>query len=304
MHGIFFKTVKKPEFRLSDTVYTNDGIEVLKSSEGMGWSNIYAQISQEDSLEAICPGSSNIWLTLALQPLKIWRRAGEYEDEGKLPADSIFIAGNGESIHTAIKGRARGLHLFVKPQVFDEVAHEMFGISASGRPLVDSAFGLQDRALSLLMRSVKLAMDDLHDVSGLKADLLAHAIAAHVVGRKPSGSLRASGYKYGLGNHRLKIIMEYMHDNLGSSMRLPELAHTVGLGNTAFIAQFKESVGQTPHQYVMKARIEKACDLLSKTNIPLSEIAYACGFSDQAHMSSAVKRAMGVTPLNYRSNFR
>jgi AraC family transcriptional regulator len=63
---------------------------------------------------------------------------------------------------------------------------------------------------------------------------------------------------------------------------------------------FRESTGTTPHQYVMQRRIAHAEKLLSANQLGVAEIAVACGFSSQAHLTLAFKKQTGMTPAEYR----
>jgi AraC family transcriptional regulator len=63
---------------------------------------------------------------------------------------------------------------------------------------------------------------------------------------------------------------------------------------------FRESTGTTPHQYVMQRRIARAEKMLSENELGVAEIAVACGFSSQAHLTLAFKKQTGLAPAEYR----
>jgi AraC family transcriptional regulator len=75
---------------------------------------------------------------------------------------------------------------------------------------------------------------------------------------------------------------------------------TAGVGRTVFIRRFKTSLSRTPHQYLMRARVRRGQELLSTSNLPVSQVAYLCGFADHAHFTTVFKRVLGITPLAYR----
>ena len=64
---------------------------------------------------------------------------------------------------------------------------------------------------------------------------------------------------------------------------LAKVSRLVGLSQYHFVRQFKKSVGITPHQYVMQQRVEMAKRMLKRQDIPLSDVAFDCGFSNQSH---------------------
>ncbi|MHC6226917.1 helix-turn-helix domain-containing protein [Pseudomonas sp. X10] len=293
------KKPAKPEYRLSDTPFYTDGeVTFLKTSEGLGWTDVYAQVTHEGPNEAICSGVRDIWFVMPLQPVKMWRRTGLRQQQGLLAPDGIVVTGAGDSSHTLLRNSARALHVFIRAEVFEEVAREMSSALGAPSASIASAFDLRDRGLSLMLRGIKQALDDPADIARMKVEYLARAIAIHSFGH--NGTWGAKD-RHCLDNRRFKALVEYLQENLSSELCLDELAAAANLGRTAFIRQFKARTGQTPHQYVMLARIRKACDLLERTRLPLSQIAYACGYSDQAHMSSSFRRIVGLTPSRYRS---
>ncbi|WP_437543646.1 helix-turn-helix transcriptional regulator [Sorangium sp. So ce367] len=66
------------------------------------------------------------------------------------------------------------------------------------------------------------------------------------------------------------------------------------------VGLFKHAYHQTPYQYVLSRRIEKAMAMLRDERLSIAEIALACGFSNQGHLTTAFKRRTGTTPGAYR----
>ena len=96
-------------------------------------------------------------------------------------------------------------------------------------------------------------------------------------------------------------VLAYIRANLDKTITLDELASEVGMSPSHFGRVFKETVGETPMQYVLSYRVEQATRMLEDHALPLGEIAFACGFADQAHFSRSFKRVTGATPRNYRA---
>jgi AraC family transcriptional regulator len=67
-----------------------------------------------------------------------------------------------------------------------------------------------------------------------------------------------------------------------------------------FVRAFKRSIGITPHEYLMRRRIQLTVQLLSATDMPLSEIAHAAGFVDQSHCARRFRKHVGMSPRDYR----
>ncbi len=90
----------------------------------------------------------------------------------------------------------------------------------------------------------------------------------------------------------------YMQD-----LTLDELAGVAGLSRYHFLRAFRREVGVTPHAYLTGRRIAAAKGYLGG-EVPLSEVALACGFYDQSHFSRAFKGCTGLTPGQYRRGSR
>lgn len=104
----------------------------------------------------------------------------------------------------------------------------------------------------------------------------------------------------GLSPGALRRVREYVEAHLSESTDLATLAAVAGVSIHHFARGFKQSVGVTPHHYLVQRRVERAQDMLAHTDLSLSEIAYAAGFSDQSHLARHFRQMMGVTPGQFR----
>lgn len=104
----------------------------------------------------------------------------------------------------------------------------------------------------------------------------------------------------GLGDLRLERVRTYIEENLHEPLLLKDLAASVFLSPFHFARMFKDSTGRPPHAFVRYRRIEKACELLSSTGLPIAEVARKTGFRTQSHFTGVFRRQVGVTPHVYR----
>jgi transcriptional regulator of acetoin/glycerol metabolism len=108
----------------------------------------------------------------------------------------------------------------------------------------------------------------------------------------------------GLSAGAKRRIREYMELHLGESIDLSMLAGVAGLSVHHFARQFKQSIGVTPHYYLTQKRVERAQEMLARTDLSLSEIAFATGFSDQSHLARHFRHMLGTTPREFRYSQR
>ncbi|GGG72211.1 AraC family transcriptional regulator [Edaphobacter dinghuensis] len=92
--------------------------------------------------------------------------------------------------------------------------------------------------------------------------------------------------------------LQYMEANYRQNLSLAELAALSPYGASHFLRMFKEIVGLTPRDYLTQFRIEMATSLL-QLGMPLVDVAYMAGFTDQSHFTKKFKRVLGVTPGQY-----
>ena len=84
-------------------------------------------------------------------------------------------------------------------------------------------------------------------------------------------------------------------------LSLAEIAAQVGVHYVHLSRQFHKYNRCTVGELIRRRRVQYACHLLAHSRTPLAEIALACGFSDQSHLSFLFKRYMGLSPSKYRS---
>ena len=89
---------------------------------------------------------------------------------------------------------------------------------------------------------------------------------------------------------------EYIESHLDQKITLQALAAIAGLSTRHFARAFNQSMGTPPHGYLLSWRLERAERMLRETQVPLSEIAAATGFSDQSHLARHFRRRTGMSP--------
>ncbi len=104
----------------------------------------------------------------------------------------------------------------------------------------------------------------------------------------------------GLPPRRLQRVFSHIKENVERDLSVSELAQVVGMSQYYFSKLFKTSTGTTPHQYVMRQRVERAQEHLRETRTALAEVATLVGFETQSHFTSVFRRLVGTTPKHYR----
>src|SRR5437660_2324150 len=106
----------------------------------------------------------------------------------------------------------------------------------------------------------------------------------------------------GLGPARLRRIADLVHAKLEDELGLDELAQSVGLSTAHFARMFRKSTGETPHQFVLRQRLERAKAMLCAPDARILDVAVACGFKTQQHFAQVFRNVWGVSPTEYRQD--
>lgn len=109
-----------------------------------------------------------------------------------------------------------------------------------------------------------------------------------------SGSLDA------LPEHKFDAICNYINNNISEKLSNDELAAMANMSPFHFIRSFKKETGFTPHEFILRSRINTAIFLLRATSMSLSDITFRCGFANEAAFSNCFKSLTGTTPLKCR----
>jgi transcriptional regulator GlxA family with amidase domain len=123
-------------------------------------------------------------------------------------------------------------------------------------------------------------------------------------GRALAPTARDSWARGGLPPRALQRVRDYIAAHLDGNITNDALAEIAGLSVCHFARAFKQSQGMSPHCYVLHCRVERTQQLLATTDLPLSEVAIASGFSDQSHCARCFRKIVGVTPGAYRWSMR
>jgi len=99
-----------------------------------------------------------------------------------------------------------------------------------------------------------------------------------------------------------KRVLDFVAAHFGQPIRIEDMAHEAGLSASHFSRLFKSVIGDSPYQFLMRYRIERAEDLMLDPSKPLIDVALACGFSDQPHLTRIFKQQKGVTPKAWRKS--
>jgi AraC family transcriptional regulator len=160
----------------------------------------------------------------------------------------------------------------------------------------DRQFQLAANSLAKLLDTARRELE--RDQEAAKASLVT---ASHILQAEIERYSGANGFaRGGLAAWQIHRVRAYIDSNLHRTIHIRDLSAVVGRSPAHFSRKFKLAVGEPPHAYVVRRRLERACHLMMTSAAALSEIALSVGFSDQAHLCRLFRQAFGQSPANWR----
>ncbi len=225
-----------------------------------------------------------------------WFCSGKSGVQNSVPGSMMLLpAGTRDSV--IWHGSTQRIVAAIEPLLLRDTAEEM-GIKG----LCDFSlrWAFRDERLQLLMTEMNREMRSGWAMGSLYGDLLGMTLATALIRRYGELSKDMSNMRGGLTRPNLNRVLDYINENIDKDLRLEELAQLNSLSRYHFARSFRESLGETPYQYILRNRIKRAKTLLLMPGLTAIEIAKRTGFSDASQFSRMFRKATGVTPLAWR----
>ncbi|MBE9015826.1 AraC family transcriptional regulator [Chroococcidiopsis sp. CCALA 051] len=266
------------------------------SSHQAGWNNIFLAYYQQPACEipkhylsqhtfTICSELGNP----SLIECCLDERLKRYYFQG---GDIIFCpALVGKSL--VWKQRNSCILLALEPQLVEQVAYE----SLDPKHIeFTPQFKIVDPLIQHLAYALKSELESGCLSGRLYGESAAAMLAVHLLKINSPLGKPIQEYRGGLPTHKLAQVVEYIDEYLAQNIGLSELAQVVDMSQYHFARLFKQSVGITPHQYLIRQRVERAKQLLRQRDLSIADVAVQCGFANQGHLGYHFKRLVNTTP--------
>jgi AraC-like DNA-binding protein len=134
-----------------------------------------------------------------------------------------------------------------------------------------------------------------------RGDALAHLHAAMSLAQYLIGTVAAAGAERTRPvSAPVERSRRFIADHVAEPITVPALAQVAGLSTPRLHARFRQEIGLPPGEFVLRAKIDRARDLLGETDLSVTEIAHSLGFSSAQYFATAFKRLTRTTPTSFR----
>lgn len=278
------------------------GNRLIAHSQDAGWRSLHAAILEEAPFHAVERPIRHPSLIYHLsRPTQVTRKIeGAPRESALIGPRRICLTPGEASTHWQHAGHPEILQVYLRQSVYEGAVSEIYGCDTSGAELVPR-FAVLDPLLEQLAIAISSALRDGNAQDGLYIDTIAQMMAVHLARTHSTRSRPARILPtMPLAGWKMRRVIEFIEDNLEGDLSLQSMAAEVDISPLYLARAFKSAVGQSPHQYVLARRIERAKELLRNTDLPVVDVALSSGFSSQSHLSHWFIRQVGVSPAVYR----
>ncbi len=282
----------------------------ILSSRDAGWEHVMVRTFHEPSEleETLFPGGPDIYLVLV---------TGGYVqvDERKIDGlwttypihkgDWFLTPAGGEPYSLRWKSLSSDplttLHLHVNADLFYQTVQHVVERDPK-HVILREQTGFQDAFLAHLglVLQQELQHPASESVGKLYAETVAQMLVTHLLRHYTTHDVLIHDTHRKLSARQMQRLTNFIHAHLNQNLSQEMLAQQVGFSPYHFARLFKQTTGESPHQFVLSQRLEAAKHLLKETDAPLAQVAREIGFPHQSHFAQAFKRWSGTTPFAYR----
>ncbi|HLH12889.1 MAG TPA: AraC family transcriptional regulator [Methylovirgula sp.] len=182
--------------------------------------------------------------------------------------------------------------------------NQLIGCDQQREPQLSHHDGIQDSIVSSFLEIMKAEIDAGCPSGAIFGESTSLALYAYLARRYSQSGSRNFDDRPRLSRQELQDVADWIRAHLQSDISLTRIAAVVDVSPYRFCRLFKNSVGLSPHQFVMRERITEAKRLLEDRRASIVEISLMLGFSSQSHFTYTFRKLVGVTPGRYQSGMR
>jgi AraC family transcriptional regulator len=246
--------------------------------------------------EWTAPAAQEISVAMALSDFSArWRGLGGLQSQA-VAAGTISICELNQSKTFDLRNDARFGIVLLQKNALDRIGQESGFII----PELQARETIDDPILRSLVEVLLREKNEGFQNGALFADSVGTAFASHLLHHYSVSLPVRQNSIGGMAPSVLRRCKDLMEANIESDIRLGDLAREAGMSSSHFIRSFRQSTGQTPHQFLLHQRVKRAQFLMRDPRASLTEVALASGFADQHHLARVFRRISGMTPSGYR----
>ncbi len=211
----------------------------------------------------------------------------------------VTLTPAGQPVRRILKGRPDVVLLHLAPELLHDVARQVYGQEAGPVTLV-RCLAVPDHKADQMVRLLLAEAESPGLGASLMRESLGRALVVHLLRSHSNFAQTRPECPTSYPAPRIHRVIEQMRSCMDQDLSLSRLAAAGGLSRSQFVRAFRDVTGLPPHRYLNRLRIDKARELLERTDLPVIEIALDCGFGQPGHFATSFREATGLSPRAWR----
>jgi len=278
----------------------------IAQSEGDVWNDVDVQIFTRPVQE------DEILVPAVAEPLLVWVIRGEANieereltgpwEQSKARAGTFYLTQTDTPYLMRWQGKGNTcfevLHLYLGLELVDRAAKSLN--LTSSRIRMRDVSGGEDAFISGILSGLIAEMQSSVITNSLFVNGLLESLTVHILRQYADARAKIKLRSTLLPTWKLRRVLDHMEAHLAEPFDLDCLAALCGMSRFHFSRSFRTTTGQTPSGWFIQHRVQKASEMLRKTNLSIIEIALGIGYDSPSHFAQVFRRVTGVSPRHYR----
>ncbi|WP_179400917.1 helix-turn-helix domain-containing protein [Burkholderia guangdongensis] len=292
--------IARPAPPPTDTLGCEPGLLGKNSERMVGGLTLYRKCMLGEQFERIVMPASERGFLVGISLNGGHRRTifrGAAQAERRFQHDSIYIRDFSEDYRADLYGKFDFVLVELSRAYLDRLGDEHDDMAIAG---LTCAIDTCDPELGRLAHTVADNLDAPGVLNALFVEQTGLAIGAHLARRYGNALARDLRRKGALSPAKTALAKELLMENADLGVSIADVANECGFSRAYFIRAFSRTTGRTPHQWLLERRVDQARQLIETSDMMLADIATACGFADQSHLTRVFVKVYGHPPGAWR----
>ncbi len=276
--------------------------QILARSDGLGWKGVGLRTYGYRGQDVMVPAMRDFMLVsyrVGVTPMQ--RRFEGRWSRAVCGPGTVSLLTRSQVSHWHWTEDVTVTHLYLTEAFVAGIAAEV-----TGRGVAEVMFGdilrTDDPIVTAAIDTIAAEARSPEFGAGLYVESIGRQLVIHLLRKYASVRLRETQGRGKLAAVHGERARAFIEENLGRTLDLSEIAAELNMSAGTFARQFRRTTGMAPYAYVTERRLEHARRLLEETDLPAKQVAAACGFCDQAHLTRMFASRYGVTPAAFRQS--